>query len=252
VILDENSESTQVYRTPQGVYMITGLILISALGTLLSIAWIQLMVRFAAALIDYTSMAVVALSVVTGIAFFCWGSPTGGILLLIFAGLSLVYYRGIRKRIRFASANLRVACRAIKDNPTTILAGLITLIAQVVWSITWAAAVMGSATNESTRQIHYDGHTYDMARCTTYSIMGPNVNFTSTCTAAATCLKCVCDGTTVNSNGACFTYRLNGTAYFFLLVGFIWACTVIKNIVHCTVSGAVASWWFAGKFSVCR
>lgn len=106
------------------------------------------------------------------------------------------------------------------------------------------------STNGTTKTLVSDaGQAFGLSQCTTYTTMGPDVTFSPSCVSAGTCNKCVCgpDGVVVWENAACFTYRFYVGSYVVMLLGFLWACAVIKNIVHCTISGTVAMWWFAGE-----
>ena len=50
----------------------------------------------------------------------------------------------------------------------------------------------------------------------------------------------------VYDQSVCFSYRLRAGYFVLLVLVFTWCCTVIKNVMHCTVSGTVGVWWFSG------
>lgn len=49
----------------------------------------------------------------------------------------------------------------------------------------------------------------------------------------------------------CFSYRLYGGWLAVLLLGFVWGCTVLRNIGHCAISGTVGMWWISGAVCLC-
>jgi hypothetical protein len=55
----------------------------------------------------------------------------------------LAYSCCIQPRVRFASANLEVACAAILWNPLCLLFSLLMLVVQVAWIVTWVLGVAG-------------------------------------------------------------------------------------------------------------
>lgn len=229
--------------------MIGGVLLLLAVGAALSVVWIQVMVRLAAKLIMCTLMGVIAVCLVCSILFFTSGSVAGGVVTLVFALLVGVYLFAVRRRVEFASKNLKVACNSVLTMPTTLLYALIMLGVQLVWCVIWALAVMGVATNNSQHTIRHEGTTYDLDDCSSYTYHSSITVGTTTldCTHG-TCHACVCEhggeDVVVYSNSSCLPYRVDGGLYFLMLLSFYWTCCVISNIVHCVASGAVGSWWF--------
>jgi hypothetical protein len=66
---------------------------------------------------------------------------------------------------------------------------------------------------------------------------------TLTC-ASGSCHACICDGSVIaSSSQVCRHEQLYISSYFFLLLSLFWTSTICANIVHCSVSYAVAHWW---------
>ena len=76
---------------------------------------------------------------------------------------------------------------------------------------------------------------------------------TDSCTDQHGC--CYCDEASMNPgadspatgarDGACNDQALiNGMTYFGMLISFYWGSSVVANVMHCVVAGAVATWWF--------
>ncbi|GAB5034162.1 choline transporter [Nannochloropsis oceanica] len=239
--------------TYEGFKLFTGLMLICTLGVVLSALWMQLMVTCAPALLTYTLMAVALLGLFGSAAFLAGANPWAGVITLLVTLTALVYFQQFRRRMAFATANLKVACRALWDSTPLLGVGLGLLLLQVGWGVLWALALVGAATNAdlTTLKDPVSGTVYSMSQCTTYETLGPNANFTSTCvTAGEVCMKCVCgsgaEAVTMWEGRVCFTYKLYAGWLVVLLLGFLWGCSVIRNVGHCCVAGTVGTWWVSG------
>lgn len=62
------------------------------------------------------------------------------------------------------------------------------------------------------------------------------------------CSACVCEDSygkakLIKTSG-CFSSQFDLGIYIGMLLSVMWAVSVFTNVVHCTTSGAVASWWF--------
>lgn len=71
---------------------------------------------------------------------------------------------------------------------------------------------------------------------------------TSLTCGSDSCRACVCDdgagdSTLVKMHG-CFSSQFDVGIYIAMLLSVMWAVSVFTHMVHCTTSGAVASWWF--------
>jgi len=128
---------------------------------------------------------------------------------------------------------------------------VVMVVQQVGWAFLWALASLGVSTNGTTKTLtSITGQSFPLSQCITYTTTGPDTTFSPSCLSGNhDCYKCVCGSGSVVvwDNAPCFNYRFYFGTYFLMLLGFLWACAVIKNIVHCTVSGAVAMWWFSGE-----
>jgi hypothetical protein len=257
VVLDQGETDPaegQRHVTYEGFKVFTGLALICTLGVILSCLWLQAMVTCAPGLIGYTLLAAALLGLFSSAAFFAGAQPWVGVLTLCVTAVALLYFQQLRKRLAFASANLRVACAALWESAPVLGVGLGLLLCQVLWGLLWALALVGAATNADLTTLRApNGTLYSMAQCTTYETPAPNANFTATCGATpqgATCVKCVCgagaDAATVWEGAACFSYRLYAGWLVVLLLGFLWGCAIIRNVGHCTVAGTVGTWWVSG------
>ena len=239
--------------TYEGFKLFTGLMLICTLGVVLSALWMQVMVTCAPALLAYTLMAVAFLGLFGSAAFFAGANPWAGIVTLLVTLTALIYFQQLRKCMAFATANLKVACRALWDSTPLLGVGLGLLFLQVGWGILWALALVGAATNAdlTTLKDPVSGTVFSMSQCTTYETLGPNANFTSTCLKAGeVCMKCVCGSgegaVTMWEGRTCFAYKLYAGWLVVLLLGFLWGCAVIRNVGHCCVAGTVGTWWVSG------
>ncbi|TFJ83943.1 hypothetical protein NSK_005038 [Nannochloropsis salina CCMP1776] len=261
VVLDEGTSSVDDpahpgtrHATYEGFKLFSGITLICTLGVVLSALWLQVMVTCSSALLTYTLMAVALLGLLAGTAFFAGANPWAGVVTLLVTVIALVYFQQLRRRMAFATANLKIACRALWDSPPLLGVGVGLLLLQVCWGILWALALMGAATNAdlATLRDPVSGQVYPMSQCTTYETLGPNGNFTAACLhTGQTCLKCVCgsgiSAVTVWEDRSCFAYKLYAGWLVVLLAGFLWGGAVVRNVGHCTVSGTVGTWWVSGR-----
>lgn len=242
--------------TYEGFKVFTGLALICTLGSVLACLWLQAMVSCAPGLVGYTLLAAALLGLFASAAFFAGAQLWVGVLTLLVTAVALLYFQQLRKRLAFASANLRVACAALWESAPVLGVGVGLLLAQVLWGILWALALVGAATNADLTTLRApDGALYNMGQCTTYQTPAPNANFTEACGLApmgATCLKCVCGAgggaapVTLWEGRGCFAYKLYAGWLVVLLLGFLWGCAIIRNVGHCTVAGTVGTWWVSG------
>lgn len=193
-------DSTMAKKLGYALAGMAGLTLVST-ALLLSfiIANAEKMIRFV------LNLNVLLSFVFAGLAFY-YNVLWMGVLLLFIALLNLCYLRAVQSRIPFASANLKVASAAIKDNWSVVLVSYVVVLQSVVWSGIWVAASYG---------------VYDY---------GSNNDDT---TASD-------DGTTTEGDVGGST----GMMLFLLLLSFYWTHEVLRNISHVTTAGVVASFWY--------
>jgi len=137
---------------------------------------------------------------------FAQGIVILGVLFMICTLINWCYYRAVQSRIPFAAANLKVACKAVREHFSVLLVSYLTIIKSTAWMFTWLLVCSAawskygdSSTDTTTNDDPYSDNTSD--------------------------------------NGF-------GTAAFFLLISLYWTQEVLKNITHVTTAGVVASWWY--------
>ena len=89
------------------------------------------MVWCAPALLSYTLIAVGVLGLGTMTAFFAGSNAWAGVVTLLVTLTAILYFQQLKRRLAFASANIKVACAAIWDSPPVLLVGLGLLGGQV-------------------------------------------------------------------------------------------------------------------------
>lgn len=224
--------------------VVMGIFIILVTGASLSVGWIYLLSRMANKLINITFGVLLSVTIISGFSMLIAGLFLYGIILLISAFISVMFFSYLRTRLIFAGANLKVACEAIKLMPSTILAAAAVLGLELLFCLLWMLATMGEATNESVHTISSNGKTYDLSHCSTYQYSSPmNIGDTTLTCTSSSCSACVCDQTVV-SQKACFSQTIYQGNYFLLLLSLFWVSAVLSNVVHCTTSGAVSAWWF--------
>ncbi|KAG4060414.1 hypothetical protein PC123_g4691 [Phytophthora cactorum] len=124
---------------------------------------------------------------------------------VIIAILNWCYARSVKHRIPLAVAQLRIAEAAISKITATYVVAVVFAILQIIWVIMWSLALLGVISYFSKE------------------------NASSTTTA---------DSTLTQFGGY---YRW---VYTLLLLSFYWGIQVFKNVVHTTIAGTVAAFWY--------
>ncbi|RHY41678.1 hypothetical protein DYB37_007881 [Aphanomyces astaci] len=137
---------------------------------------------------------------------FFWVPATLGTLLAL---ILTIYVCCIRRRIAFASVNLKIACRAVLTYPVLLLIAFGMTIVIALWCLVWSAATYATMNHGE----------YILSQ-----VPGLNVS------------------ANLNPDGYGNTERFS--IFFGMLLVFFWTVFVVRNIVHVTVSGTVASWWY--------
>ena len=183
-------------------YALAGMAGITLVSTALLLSFIianaEKMIRFV------LNLNVLLSFVFAGLAFY-YEQVWIGCILLFVALLNVCYLRAVQSRIPFASANLKVASAAIKENWSVVLVSYVVVLQSVVWSGIWVAA-------------SYGVYNY-----------GNNEDDTPTND----------DGTTSSDVGGS-----TGMMLFLLLLSFYWTHEILRNISHVTTAGVVASYWY--------
>ncbi|CAK4655044.1 hypothetical protein LEN26_000339 [Aphanomyces euteiches] len=137
---------------------------------------------------------------------FFWAPAALGSLLAI---LLTIYVCCIRRRIAFASVNLQIACRAVLTYPVILLIAFGMTIVIALWCLVWSAATYATMNHGEYILEH---------------IPGVNQTF---------------------QNPDAMSYGAGTKFGIFagMILIFFWTVFVVRNIIHVTVSGTVASWW---------
>ncbi|CAM9525587.1 unnamed protein product, partial [Phaeothamnion confervicola] len=228
--------------------IVAGLLLTLLLAALLAAAAVQTLLRFGEGLIRCALLSTVAWFGLAAVGFFAAGVVAAGIIMLLAAIFSYVYYRLVAKRVEFAGKNLRVACAAVSAVPGTVAAAFAMLAVNCLWCLVWGLALLGAATTYGDATVTGpNGSQYPAKECTTYKTEGPSAGFGPSCDdamAGETCFKCICNDVIVFADRQCVENSVNGGLYVALLLSLYWGCMTLSNMVHATTAGAVGAWWF--------
>ncbi|GMH64218.1 hypothetical protein TrLO_g14583 [Triparma laevis f. longispina] len=128
------------------------------------------------------------------------------LVCVLFTAINYCYMRAVQRRIPFASANLKVACAAIRDHFSVVFVSYLAVLKGVFWS---TVVILVSFYAYKANELDDD------------------------------------DEAQYNDDGTEKTVSDNfGTAMFFIMLAMYWGQEVIKNISHVTTAGTVASWWY--------
>ncbi|KAN0037566.1 hypothetical protein ACTFIV_002919 [Dictyostelium citrinum] len=151
-------------------------------------AWLKLAANHAESLIKYSFIGAMILMVGYCIYFFVLGYIYLGIIFAVMAFFVILFYISCRSRIAFTATLLSNAVAIIKEYPSVIRAGYISIFINFVWFIIWGSA-----------------------------FVRVNMVYTG---ALQTCIN------------------------VYLVFTLYWVFHVIKNTLHTTVSGLLATWYF--------
>lgn len=250
IVSANGSETADSSYDDMPAKFICGMLLVLGLSAMLAVAWVYLLARTASYVVYCLLMSVVTVSSLGGLILLSMDYLAFGIPLVIIAVVTLICALLFQDRIGFAAANLQVACSAVLDTPSTVLISLSILAVQIVYTVIWAIAVVGFATNASKVSRSFDGIDYPLDTCSSYRYSGDLVidGQTLSCTSGGPCYACVCEDALV-SMGKCFAPRFYWATLCLFLVSLFWTNTVLANIVHVTSAGATWDWWRLGGCS---
>lgn len=230
--------------------LLTGLLFVIMASTILSVGWIYLLSHVATLFMNFIIMFITSGTALAGLIVLFMGYPTFAFLLVFLAlGMMVISYL-FQNRLEFASINLQIACKAILAIPSTFNYSFYMLVIQSLYIIVWSAAAIGYATNSYNIIRSYQGKEYNLDQCASYRYSSDfEVNGISLTCPSGQCYSCICEGTLVSSTSTCFTPKIYYSTMFFLILSLFWANNIISNVVHCTTSAAVYSWWTNGTCS---
>lgn len=247
-VAENGKETDQTTEFTPSVQIVLGMITTLSSAVIAVSLWIFTLSRIANFVLNAILISLIMVPIFCGLVLFFLGYFVFGSALLLLSICLLVMSLWFRPRMDFAAVNLRVACSAVLQMPTLFGYALMAVGGQVLFSILWGIAAVGYATSSNEVTIHAHGLVFNVEECTTYiysdQLSIPDYG-TLTCSDSSSCRACVCDGNYIWSH-SCASPKLYGWAYFWLLLSLFWTSAVIANIVHCTVSAAVAKWWRVG------
>jgi hypothetical protein len=129
------------------------------------------------------------------------------LFFLFMSALGVFYAWGVWHRIPFASANIDIAMRALKDNHGLWIMAYAMTLKAVVWTMIWT--------------------------CTFLQVLVFAQNWTFDCEA------------NVGGPPTCRLAARGKLIMVSLLLSLFWTSEVLKNLFHTTIAGVVGTWWFA-------
>ena len=216
----------------------------------LSMSWIFFLSKFASYFITSLISSIIFLTIIFAAVAISLNFALVGILMLSFALLILISSLFFRPRIDFAAANLRVACTATLSSPTILLSSSMIQLLQGLFTLVWAIAVYGVATNndETIVQNLQKNLSFNMNQCITYKYSGQlsiDENLSLQCVDVV-CQACVCGGKLLTDR-ACFNAKLYTYGYVCMLFSLLWTCGVCSSVVQCSTASIVSKWWSGNR-----
>lgn len=200
-------------RLQRNVLYLGGLTIVSS--ALVALLWLALVKTYAHTMIYVALTADIVVSVLVALVALLNGSVVGAVILFVFAGLKALWVYWVRSRIAFAAVILTHAVQCIHQWPATIAAAFLSIAVQVAWAVGWAFCTVG---------------------------------FYYAATRVTDADQCASNTTPTNGQEQqCDMQRDNTVSYvvlFLTLVSFYWTSQVVKNVLHVTVAGVAATYYF--------
>lgn len=200
---DIDSESVKKIAVMGGVLAVVASVMTSGV--------LGFLMRNAEGLIRSTLVMNIFLTGLFALLAFANGLIWVAFVCLFFTLINWCYMRAVQSRIPFASANLKVACAAVKQHWGVVFVSYAAVLKGVAWgAVVFLCAVGLYNANSSQQTDPYDSDS-------TTTVVSDNFY----------------------------------TVMFLLCIAGNWGQEVIKNVSHVTTAGAVASWWYdPGRTSV--
>lgn len=204
------------------------------LTLVLSSLLLSFMIKNAQVMITTVLTFNIFITLAMAILSFIFNVWPAGFLLLFISLINWCYYRCVKSRIPFASANLAVACRAIDEHKSVVLVAYGVVLKGLLWTGVWLLCTVGVMSKYGGDFSTDDDHN-NTPYLTTDGGDDSKVGVTAGVATDYYEDDYYNDGEENNSMGV---------AVFFLLLSFYWGNEVIRNICHVTTAGVVASWWY--------
>ncbi|KAL4086118.1 hypothetical protein PRIC1_014740 [Phytophthora ramorum] len=209
---DDMSKNRSDGRIPRGHSVAWTMIgLLCAIGTVLSLAWIKLLMSYAESMIRVALWLNVGMVLVFAVTTFSV-NPWAALVFLAMAAINVWYIYAVQNRIGFASANLKAACAALKEHSAVFGLAFFLVLQQLAWMALWGVASLGM------HQIFVD--------------------------ADPDCDREIDLASRGRSHGGLCVGLPAYLAMFYMLVSVYWGQQVLQNILTCTTAGVVATWWY--------
>jgi len=118
-------------------------VVISMMSLVLAGLALLIVMKFPETMIKISLVFTVVLAGIAALAAFAFGSMIGGIIGLVFFGISIWYAKTVWSRIPFAAVNMSTAIAAIRANFGVVLFAYLFPIIGVFWMILWLVAFLG-------------------------------------------------------------------------------------------------------------
>ncbi|KAF1778103.1 Choline transporter-like [Phytophthora cactorum] len=130
-------------RIPQGHSVAWTMIgLLCVVGTVLSLAWIKLLMTYASSMIRvalWLNVGMVLAFAVSTFSVNVWAA----LFFLVMAAINVWYIYAVQNRIGFASANLKAACAGLKQHSAVFAVAFVLVLQQLTWMFLWGVASLG-------------------------------------------------------------------------------------------------------------
>ncbi|KAJ0399952.1 hypothetical protein ATCC90586_002143 [Pythium insidiosum] len=212
----KNADNTVTTEKQEDFTMIFSLaVALMGISVVVSALWMRFLMAYAASMIRIALWFNVGLVVVFAVTSFSV-SPIMAIIFLGLAALNVCYIFAVQNRIAFASANLKTACAAVTDHMTIFLVALFMVVKQFAWLLLWSLSAIGVYQLFKESDPSCKNQPNALSRNNDDDLMPQHF----------------CGGSPA------------GVALFFMLVSVYWGQQVIMNVLTCTTSGVVATWWY--------
>ena len=188
-------------------YLFMCIIGLIGFSMLIGVSMLLVMIHHSESIIQFSLWTSVVISGISSVFAFATGQIIVGAICLVFTALSLYYRYVVQSRIPFTAVVLKTACTVLENHLSAILMSTFSiLLLEGVFALVWTKSLL------------------------VYVAQSRGYELTST---------------TIGTSANNYDFSTNnGLMFVWFTFTLFWTFMVLKNIIHVTVAGTVATWWF--------
>ena len=226
------------------LHLFGGIIATASVMSFIMFFFLQLcagrMIIFSLVFIILTQLGLCVFLVLIGL----WPAAIVPLIVLL---ITVVFICMIKKRIKFADANIRIACAVLRQHPSLLFIAIFVLVLQILWFVICCLLILG-VLHAADRSV-FDNFMNQLTKNSTRHAESTKypwvVQTTSTTTTIKRPYQYGINNVVQEDDNKNWHSKIVGYMIFFLVL-FIWywATMTFANISHFISACAVGHWWF--------